>query len=42
MLEIYNEHVRDLLTSTKQQPTGGLKVRQNPKIGFYVEDLKVS
>ncbi|XP_067680722.1 kinesin-like protein KIF28P isoform X1 [Haliotis asinina] len=39
MLEIYNEQVRDLLAKGKQQ-TGGLKVRQNQKFGFYVEGLK--
>ena len=52
MLEIYNENVRDLLVGAgdggkksppqqqqrRQQP---LKVRQNPKYGFYVEGLKV-
>lgn len=39
MLEIYNEQVRDLLS--KDNPKGGLSVRQNPKLGmFYVEGLK--
>ena len=39
MLEIYNEQVRDLLT--KDNPKGGLQVRQNPKLQlFYVEKLK--
>lgn len=39
MLEIYNEQVRDLLS--KENPKGGLQVRQNPKLGlFYVENLK--
>ena len=39
MLEIYNEKVRDLLS--KNNPKGGLAVRQNPKLGlFYVGDLK--
>nr|XP_039265473.1 kinesin-like protein KIF28P isoform X1 [Styela clava] len=39
MLEIYNEQVRDLLT--KDNPKGGLAVRQNPKLGlFYVENQK--
>ncbi|XP_070576240.1 kinesin-like protein KIF28 isoform X2 [Ptychodera flava] len=39
MLEIYNEQVRDLLQ--KNNPKGGLQVRQNPKLGlFYVQDLK--
>ncbi|KAK3092350.1 hypothetical protein FSP39_001728 [Pinctada imbricata] len=39
MLEIYNEQVRDLLVKTKPQ-AGGLKIRQNPQTGFYVEGLK--
>ena len=34
MLEIYNEQVRDLLTSKPPQK-GGLKVRQHPSKGFY-------
>ncbi|XP_074645604.1 kinesin-like protein KIF28 isoform X2 [Tubulanus polymorphus] len=39
MLEIYNEQVRDLLS--KENPKGGLQVRQNPKLGlFYVQNLK--
>ena len=39
MLEIYNEQVRDLLT--KDNPKGGLVVRQNPKLGlFYAEKQK--
>ena len=39
MLEIYSEQVRDLLS--KSNPKGGLKVRENPKLGlFYVGDLK--
>ena len=39
MLEIYNEQVRDLMS--KNNPKGGLAVRQNPKLGlFYVGDLK--
>ncbi|XP_072169328.1 kinesin-like protein KIF28P [Diadema setosum] len=39
MLEIYNEQVRDLLQ--KNNPKGGLQVRQNPKEGlFYVQNLK--
>lgn len=39
MLEIYNEQVRDLLT--RDNPKGGLAVRQNPKLGlFYVEKLR--
>lgn len=39
MMEIYNEQVRDLLS--KENPKGGLPVRQNPKLGlFYVPGLK--
>ncbi|XP_072363261.1 kinesin-like protein KIF28 [Scyliorhinus torazame] len=38
MLEIYNEKVIDLLSRSKQP--GGLKVRESPQRGFYVEDLK--
>ncbi|GFR94491.1 kinesin-like protein [Elysia marginata] len=38
MLEIYNEQVRDLLT-TKAPGKGGLKVRQHPSKGFVVETL---
>eukprot|EP00163_Fabomonas_tropica_P030970 TRINITY_DN720_c0_g1_i1.p1 TRINITY_DN720_c0_g1~~TRINITY_DN720_c0_g1_i1.p1 ORF type:complete len:1026 (+),score=322.14 TRINITY_DN720_c0_g1_i1:237-3314(+) len=37
MLEIYNENVRDLLTT--KNPPGGLKIRENPKVGVYVEKL---
>ncbi|KAL3873216.1 hypothetical protein ACJMK2_036357 [Sinanodonta woodiana] len=39
MLEIYNEQVRDLLVKAKP-PHGGLKIRQNPSAGFYVEGLR--
>ncbi|PAV57014.1 hypothetical protein WR25_26093 [Diploscapter pachys] len=38
MFEIYCEKIRDLLT-TKEPPKGGLKVREHPKTGFYVENL---
>ncbi|CAD6188362.1 unnamed protein product [Caenorhabditis auriculariae] len=38
MFEIYCEKVRDLL-SDKPPPKGGLKVREHPKTGFYVESL---
>ena len=39
MLEIYNEQVRDLLQ--KNNPKGGLPVRQNPKEGvFFVQGLR--
>ncbi|BFY98671.1 hypothetical protein BsWGS_01711 [Bradybaena similaris] len=40
MLEIYNEQVRDLLKKSSQK--GGLKVRQHPGKGFYVETLTVA
>ncbi|XP_074652315.1 kinesin-like protein KIF28 isoform X3 [Tubulanus polymorphus] len=39
MLEIYNEQVRDLLNP--KQSKGGLKIRQHPKKGFFVESLKI-
>ncbi|XP_021365706.1 kinesin-like protein KIF28P isoform X2 [Mizuhopecten yessoensis] len=39
MLEIYNEQVRDLLNPKTINQKGGLKVRQDPKKGFYVEQL---
>ncbi|XP_033735609.1 kinesin-like protein KIF28P isoform X3 [Pecten maximus] len=39
MLEIYNEKVRDLLVKNKAE-TGSLKIRQDQKMGFYVEGLK--
>ncbi|XP_040824244.1 kinesin-like protein KIF28P [Ochotona curzoniae] len=38
MLEIYNEQVRDLLSRTRKP--GGLKVREDQQLGFYVEGLK--
>ena len=38
MLEIYNERVRDLLT--KENPKGGLPVRQTPSSAFFVQGLK--
>nr|XP_039259783.1 kinesin-like protein KIF28P isoform X1 [Styela clava] len=40
MLEIYNEHVRDLLTNNTKAIPGGLKVRQDRNQSFYVPDLK--
>uniref|UniRef100_A0A7M5U6V4 Kinesin-like protein 6 n=2 Tax=Clytia hemisphaerica TaxID=252671 RepID=A0A7M5U6V4_9CNID len=39
MLEIYNEQVRDLLNPSTLKIKGGMKVRQNPKTGFYVDGL---
>lgn len=40
MLEIYCEKIRDLLT-TKSPPKGGLRVRENPKTGFYGNNLNL-
>ncbi|KYR00493.1 kinesin-3 [Tieghemostelium lacteum] len=37
-MEIYNERVKDLL-NPKNNKAGGLKVRNNPATGPYVEDL---
>ncbi|XP_059144638.1 kinesin-like protein KIF28P isoform X3 [Physella acuta] len=39
MLEIYNEQVRDLLDPNGGNKRGGLRIRQHPKTGFYVEGL---
>jgi len=36
MLEIYNEKVQDLLGDTKNQPKGGLKVRESATGAVYV------
>uniref|UniRef100_T2M7P5 Kinesin-like protein KIF16B n=1 Tax=Hydra vulgaris TaxID=6087 RepID=T2M7P5_HYDVU len=38
-LEIYNEHVRDLLRPTTKKDDFNLKVREHPKDGPYVQDL---
>ncbi|XP_077966673.1 kinesin-like protein KIF28 [Styela clava] len=40
MLEIYSEQVRDLLNPKTLKLKGGLKVRENPTRGFYVEGLE--
>eukprot|EP00916_Digyalum_oweni_P022861 GHVL01037854.1.p1 GENE.GHVL01037854.1~~GHVL01037854.1.p1 ORF type:complete len:935 (+),score=194.69 GHVL01037854.1:93-2897(+) len=39
MLEIYNEAVQDLLVKAANRPKGGLKIRQSPQLGVYVQDL---
>ncbi|CAH1788618.1 unnamed protein product [Owenia fusiformis] len=39
MLEIYNEQCRDLFNSNSFKVKGGLKVRNNPKKGFFVDGL---
>jgi hypothetical protein len=41
MLEIYNEQVHDLL-DTGPRKKGGMKVRNHPKKGFYVDGLVVT
>lgn len=38
MLEIYNEQVRDLLSSAARKK-GGMVVRNHPKKGFFVDGL---
>ena len=40
MMEIYNEKIRDLFVPLQQQQHGGLRVRDSPKTGQYVEGLK--
>ncbi|KAI0215596.1 Kinesin-related protein 1 [Lamellibrachia satsuma] len=40
MLEIYNEQARDLLNK-KKTPHGGLRVKESPERGFYVEGLTI-
>lgn len=39
MLEIYNEHIQDLFTNPNNRPKGGLKVRESPTAGVFVENL---
>ena len=39
MLEIYNEHIQDLFTEPEKRPKGGLKVRESPAAGVFVENL---
>ena len=39
MLEIYNECVHDLFSLPANRPKGGLKVREHPKTGVFVENL---
>jgi hypothetical protein len=40
MLEIYNEQVQDLLAPPNLRVKGGLKIREHPNKGVYVEGLK--
>lgn len=39
MLEIYNEHVQDLLINPDHRPPGGLKVRESKAVGVFVDKL---
>ncbi|CAG9327700.1 unnamed protein product [Blepharisma stoltei] len=39
MLEIYNEQVQDLLQPPQNRVKGGLKIREDPKKGVFVEGL---
>ena len=39
MLEIYNEQIQDLLKPPNERIKGGLKIREDPKTGVYVQDL---
>jgi pSer/pThr/pTyr-binding forkhead associated (FHA) protein len=39
MLEIYNEQVQDLLAPPSSRVKGGLKVREHPKTGVFVEGI---
>ncbi len=41
MLEIYNERIRDLLVPTKLHNRCGLRLRDTPETGVYVENLKI-
>ncbi|CAH1792509.1 unnamed protein product [Owenia fusiformis] len=40
MVEIYNEVMKDLLVPSKTQSAKGLRLRQDPNKGFYIEGLK--
>jgi kinesin family member 13 len=39
MLEIYNEQIQDLVKPPSERVKGGLKIREDPKLGVYVQDL---
>jgi len=39
MLEIYNEAVQDLLVAPNKRVSGGLKIREHPKTGAFVQGL---
>ena len=40
MIEIYNEQVQDLFTKANARPKGGLRIREDPKKGVYVEQVQ--
>ena len=40
MYEIYNENVNDLLVSVEKRPKHGLKIRENPKLGVFIEKIQ--
>ena len=42
MIEIYNEQVQDLFTKAVNRPKGGLRIREDPKKGVYVESVQNS
>nr|PIL98797.1 putative Chromosome-associated kinesin KLP1 [Toxoplasma gondii COUG] len=39
MLEVYNEHVHDLLIKPSTRPPGGLEIRESKVLGIFVEGL---
>ncbi|PFH33838.1 putative Chromosome-associated kinesin KLP1 [Besnoitia besnoiti] len=39
MLEVYNEHVQDLLVKPNMRPKAGLEIRESKVLGIYVEGL---
>ncbi|CBZ50020.1 putative kinesin motor domain cointaining protein [Neospora caninum Liverpool] len=39
MLEVYNEHVHDLLIKPSTRPQGGLEIRESKVLGIFVEGL---
>ena len=41
-MEIYNERVRDLLETSEDSGREGLRVREHPKFGPYVEGMMYS
>jgi len=37
--EIYNEKVQDLMITVDKRPTAGLKVRESPTLGVFVDGV---